>query len=178
VYFKIINGKSVTAKGALRQSYVTALSLLIITAFRTAIAFTLGICFTQYLWYLLRRKALKISLIEELFQIRYNILSLLHPRIIRRAPILFFAASLSWLVPLATIYSPGALTIRTEPRWSVRTVTASLVNPVLEEGNFTLPIGNLSEFYRGFQSGRPGTEVKEIMTYKYVPGCSVTANRN
>lgn len=91
----------------------------------------LGACFTQHLWHILRTRALQVSLIESLLQARSNILELGNPKIARQAPILLVAAALSWLVPSATIYPPGALVIRSEPFWSLAQVNASIIDPLV-----------------------------------------------
>jgi hypothetical protein len=47
-----------------------------------------------------------------LFQVRSDVLLLTNPRILRQAPVLFLAATLSWVVSLATIHFPGDLTVQ------------------------------------------------------------------
>lgn len=128
-FFRLIDGEELGAFLSLRQSHVSTISLLLVTAFRAAIVATLGICFTQYLWYLLRTKCLQVGLIEDLFQIRSNAWTLANPKIVRRAPVLFLAATLSWLVPLATVYPPTALTIQSELHLTSASVNASIMNP-------------------------------------------------
>ena len=133
--FKVLDRKDVTAPPAnIRQSDVTAVSLLIATGFRTAIISSIGISVTQYLWRLFRLKVFEIRFIEDLFQIRSNILSLINPKIVRHTPFMFLTVLGSWLVPLATIYPPTALTIQMEARWTLGTVNASVFNPTPKEG--------------------------------------------
>jgi len=96
VFFKVLNGQDITAAPAdLQQSHVSVISLLFVTGFRAAITSVLGIGFTQYLWHILRTKTLRIGLIEDLFQIRSNVLSLLNPKVIQRTPLLFLVALFS-----------------------------------------------------------------------------------
>jgi hypothetical protein len=66
-------------------------------------------CYTQCLWKKLRSELLQIGLIEELFQIRNNVFRLFKPAVIWYAPLLLSVAVLSWLLPVAMIYPPGAL---------------------------------------------------------------------
>lgn len=98
------------------QSYVTTISLVLVTAFRASLVASIGICYTQYLWQTLRRQLLEAGLIEELFQIRANALRLFNPALVRYTPSLLVIATLTWLVPLATVYPPGALTVGLEVR--------------------------------------------------------------
>ena len=98
------------------QMYATTTSLALVTAFRAALVASVGLCYTQYLWKKLRTDLLEVGLIEELFQIRANALRLLHPALIRYTPVLFSVAILSWLLPVAMIYPPGALIVGIEYR--------------------------------------------------------------
>jgi hypothetical protein len=132
-FFRLIDGKEVSGVFSLRQSQVSTISLLLVTGFRSAIIAVIGTCFTQYLWHLLRVNCFRIGLIEDLFQLRSSPLVLTNPSIFRRAPILCLAATLSWLVPLSTIYPPGALTIQSELQSSLRNVNASIFNLKLSQ---------------------------------------------
>jgi hypothetical protein len=152
IFFRSIDGQEVSNIFALRQSHISTISLLLVTAFRAAIVAVLGTCFTQYLWYLLRERCLQISMIDDLFQIRTNLLSLANLRVFRKAPILFLAATLSWLVPLATVYPPGALTIQSEMQTFFTNVNASIMNPKSEStANPTVSLANIKggEYSRG-----------------------------
>jgi hypothetical protein len=79
----------------------------------------------------LRKNSLKINLVEDLFQLRSNIWTLASPKIVQKAPLLFVMAALSWLVPLATIYPPTALTVQSELHTTFTNVNSSIMNPTL-----------------------------------------------
>jgi hypothetical protein len=93
------------------QSSATTFSLVLVTAFRAAMIASIGMCYTQCLWKKLRSELLQIGLIEELFQIGKNVLRLFKPAVVWYAPLLLSVAVLSWLLPVAIIYPPGALTV-------------------------------------------------------------------
>jgi hypothetical protein len=59
----------------------------------------------------LRVRLHEVGLIEDLFQIRSNPFRLLSHRLLRYSPTLALVAALSWLVPVAMIYPPGALVV-------------------------------------------------------------------
>jgi hypothetical protein len=101
---------------SLPQSYVTTISLLLVTAFRAALVAAIGICYTQYLWQTMRRQFLDVGLIEELFQIRANVLRLFNPALIRYTPSLLVIALITWIIPIAAVYPPGAMTVGLEVR--------------------------------------------------------------
>lgn len=98
------------------QSYVTTTSLVLVTAFRAALAGSIGIAYTQYLWKNLRSSLLSVSIIEELFQIRNNPLRLMNYTLLLSTPTLLVIATFSWVVPTAMIYPPGALVVGLEGR--------------------------------------------------------------
>ena len=166
LFFSLLDGKDTSNTLALRQSQVSTISLLLVTAFRATIVVVLGTCFAQYLWYLLRTRCLKISLIEDLFQMRNNILCLTNPGIFRKVPLLFLAAVLSWLVPLATVYPPGALTIQPELHTYFENVNASIMNPVPSQLDLSIYSPSLANLVR---VGRQGTEFDySQIEYMYV----------
>ncbi|KAJ8117316.1 hypothetical protein OPT61_g1458 [Boeremia exigua] len=80
-------------------------------AFRAALLASVGVCYTQYLWALLRTRVLKVSLVEDLFQIQTNALHLASARVYISAPILAAVAVFSWLAPIALAYTSGTLVI-------------------------------------------------------------------
>ncbi|OAL47288.1 hypothetical protein IQ07DRAFT_623588 [Pyrenochaeta sp. DS3sAY3a] len=99
----------------IQQAYVTNISLLIVTTFKGCVVAAVGLAFTQHLWLVLRRQTLPVRHIEQLFSIRSNPAQLTKLRAINNTPILFFMALYVWLVPIATIYPPSALTVASRP---------------------------------------------------------------
>jgi hypothetical protein len=57
---------------------------------------------------------LQISLIEDLFQVQTNVFRLVNPNLYLRTPLLATVAAYCWLIPIATIYRPGALVVGLE----------------------------------------------------------------
>lgn len=95
----------------LHQSYVTIISLSLSAAFRAGITGSVALSFAQHLWWQLRRKAFSIKRIEQLFNLRSNPFELTRLRGFFASPTLFIMAVFMWLVPLAVIYPPSALTV-------------------------------------------------------------------
>src|SRR4051794_22884842 len=61
-----LNGKPVDTS-YLTQSQVSAVSILLTTIFKAALTASMGTCFAQHLWYLLRGTTMSLSTIEMLF---------------------------------------------------------------------------------------------------------------
>jgi hypothetical protein len=129
ILFRVLDGKDSSINPVLSQSRVTVISLLLVTAFRAFLLTALGTSFAQSMWFLLRSKALPVSLIESLFWIRRNIFELANPKIARQAPILLLAAVVYWAVSIAIIYPPGALIVQSEQFSYMTGVNASVMNP-------------------------------------------------
>lgn len=100
---------------SISQSYATTISLLLVTAFRAALVGSVGICYTQHLWATFRKKVLQVSLSEDLFQIQSNALRFVNYALFVHTPYLVAIMGFSWLIPITTIYPPGALVVRLEP---------------------------------------------------------------
>jgi hypothetical protein len=109
-FFSYLDGTT-TDHRKLYQSYVTTISLLLVTAFKSFIIAAVGLSFAQHLWRVLRGQSLSLGRIEQLFCIRNNPLELFRLRAALQAPVLFSMAVFVWLVPLAAIYPPAALTV-------------------------------------------------------------------
>jgi len=128
--FKHLNGRQVDTS-FLTQTQVSAVSILLSTIFKAALTASMGMCFAQHLWYLLRGTAMSLSTVEMLFVIRTNIIALLNPHGIRRAPLLFLMALLIWCVGLATVYPPGALIVVFKAQEFTEPRNLSVMNPPL-----------------------------------------------
>ncbi|KAH6849525.1 hypothetical protein B0T12DRAFT_504305 [Alternaria alternata] len=91
------------------------LSLVLVTAFRAALVASIGTCYTQFLWATLRKRVLKVSLIEDLFQVQTNPFHFFNYQLYFKTPVLVAVAIFCWLVPIATVYPPGTLVVEIQP---------------------------------------------------------------
>ncbi|KAF1957857.1 hypothetical protein CC80DRAFT_469878 [Byssothecium circinans] len=97
--------------------------------FKASFTAGVGTCFTQHLWHILRNSATSVSIIEEMFLLRSNVIALSNPRSIVRAPLLFLMALSIWWIGIATIYPPGALTVELEPYSPTSNLNISVMSP-------------------------------------------------
>ena len=81
------------------------------------------------MWQTLQRQLVEVGLIEELFQIRANVLRLFNASLLMQTPILLLVAGVSGLIPIATIYPPGAMTVELEVRPIEQQLNVSLIPP-------------------------------------------------
>jgi len=112
---KMIDGKM--AEGSDRiapQSYVITTAQLLAEIFRLCLVTTLGAAFTQYLWYILRKKPLHVSSIDTLFSLRQYPFFIFNRAAFRDAPILTGVAILIYTMAIATSFPPGSITVALE----------------------------------------------------------------
>jgi hypothetical protein len=131
-FFKWLD-ETETEHRSIRQSHVTAISLLIVTGYKASITLAVGIAFSQHMWHVFRRRTFLIRHIEQLFGLRSNFFDIMKIQNSPGAPILFAMAVFVWILPVATVYPPSALTVsawkyqQTEPR------NVSILDPPLTE---------------------------------------------
>lgn len=92
-----------------------------------------GLSFAQHLWRCLRQKSLAISRIEQLFCLRSNPFELTRARAAIDVPFLFAMAIFVWLIPIAVIYPPSALTVNSQPYSVTRDLNLPTLFPPLPE---------------------------------------------
>ncbi|KAH7380144.1 hypothetical protein BKA66DRAFT_609988 [Pyrenochaeta sp. MPI-SDFR-AT-0127] len=130
LFFRVLDGTSAEHR-QIEQSQVTAISLLITLAFKACLITAVGVSFTQHLWHVVRSKPLRVARIEQLFCLRSNPLEFARVRVILDAPLLFLMGLSVWLIPIAVIYPPSALTVVSRPYSQVVGVNMSVMNPPL-----------------------------------------------
>ncbi|KAE9372515.1 hypothetical protein N431DRAFT_457224 [Stipitochalara longipes BDJ] len=113
LFFRFLDGKDV--ESIIRQSYVATISNLFARAFSLCVGIALGTSYTQLLWRSLRQQFFPIGTIDSMFSMSTGPLNLLHLQNLLKNPILWLTALLLPLVPLATTFPPGALTVTFVP---------------------------------------------------------------
>jgi hypothetical protein len=112
--------------------------------FKAALTASVGICFAQHLWLVLRGNAITLNTIEKLFTLRTNVLALCDVQSIWRAPLLTCMALLVWFLGIAMIYPPGTLVITFAARNYTENRNMSVMNPPVPQeldlgGNDSFP---------------------------------------
>jgi hypothetical protein len=121
IFFDRLHGSIASGEHArISQSQTTFISLLLVTIFKASLLGSVGICSVQYLWRVLRGQPIVLSRVENLFQMRHNPLELFYCHTF--ISVSFLLAAYTWIVPLATIYPPGALTISATPSLSTESM--------------------------------------------------------
>jgi succinate dehydrogenase/fumarate reductase cytochrome b subunit len=154
VMMNALDGKPTDSKRYLTQRYVTSLSLLSVAAFKASLCASLAVAFTQHLWKIMRHRALQVSSIESLHGVRYNPLLLAKWRLILATPFLYLIAVIMWVLAIAILFPPSALTISMRP-FEVSTPTlvpffdASYGQDIIPDDNTPYGISSLSSWTLG-----------------------------
>jgi hypothetical protein len=84
-----------------------------------------------------RANRLQISLIEDLFQVQTNAVRFVNHELYLKTPLLAVIAVFCWLIPIATVYPPGALVvgIQTVPLDTSFNVSVFHAKDLLETGH-------------------------------------------
>ena len=78
--------------------------------FKTSLVSAVGVAFCQGFWFAARRKAIRIKGLDAIMAVVQNPLNFFSPDLLLETKVLFALALISWLLPIASILSPGALT--------------------------------------------------------------------
>lgn len=97
------------------QSWVTSISTAIGRVFSVCVSVALGLSYTQMLWNKLRKTPAKISTIDTLFSIQSNPTKLIYFDSLKTAPILWLLGLFLLLVPVGTVFPPGAIIVVASP---------------------------------------------------------------
>jgi hypothetical protein len=125
---RYLNGRPTDGDKVLAQTYITSMSLLLVTVFKTCLCGALAIAFTQHLWKIVRHQALRVSSIESLHGVRYNPFLLGQWQILHATPSLYMIAVVMWLLAVVILFPPSALTIVAQRFDSQRPTTVPIVN--------------------------------------------------
>ncbi|RYN95413.1 hypothetical protein AA0119_g8739 [Alternaria tenuissima] len=75
----------------------------------------ISVAYDQALWRLFRRKPLKAFIIDKLATLVFSPWNLFRKDIIVSAPLEWFLSLLCFLIAIAAVFPPGALTVKSEP---------------------------------------------------------------
>ncbi|KAG8952475.1 hypothetical protein FRC04_004535 [Tulasnella sp. 424] len=83
-------------------------------AFQTVLAASLSFVICQLLWFSARRKYLTVQDLNKLYHVeRRDIISTIWSNAVMHGPLLVGAALLSFMLPIAAVFTPGSLGVRT-----------------------------------------------------------------
>ncbi|KAG8926065.1 hypothetical protein FRC01_009377 [Tulasnella sp. 417] len=104
------NGRTVGSSPSVPQVWVFRLGTAFAFAFQTILAACLGFVVCQLLWFTTRRNFLSIDDINTLYLVeRRDVFSTILSNAILRAPLLVAVTVLSFLLPIAAVFTPASL---------------------------------------------------------------------
>jgi hypothetical protein len=97
-------------EAAVPQKWATRIGNAFAYLFKTALVAAVAVAYAQGFWFFVRRKSLEIRSLDYSFSVLSNPLLLFNINSFQKTTLLFGLASVSWLLPISAVFSPGALT--------------------------------------------------------------------
>lgn len=107
-FYSYLNNRQI--KDSVPQVWAIRIGNAFAYLFKTALTAAVAVAYTQGFWFFVRRKSLPIGSLDKYFGVLYNPLSFFNTDLLQHSTLLFGLAMVSWLLPLATMLSPGTLT--------------------------------------------------------------------
>jgi hypothetical protein len=92
------------------QSWVIRIGTAFAFLFKASLVPAVGIEFYQRFWYSAKRSALEVASLDAMVGVLGNPLNFLNPELLLKTKALFVMAVIVWILPLAAIFAPGAMT--------------------------------------------------------------------
>jgi hypothetical protein len=105
--YQHLDGKAVKGSQRWISRFATALAF----AFKTALTISISLAFQEALWAAVRRRFFRIESLDKLFTVQSNPLSFFCWEGIVHGSAPLILAGIAWIVPIAVIFTPGALSI-------------------------------------------------------------------
>ncbi|KAG8898030.1 hypothetical protein FRC01_011057, partial [Tulasnella sp. 417] len=110
LFYDWVDGRAVGSSPSVPQVWVIRVGTAFAFAFHTILAACLGFVICQLLWFTTRRNFLSLNDINTLYLVeRRDLVSTILSNAIRRAPLLVAVTLLSFLLPVASVFTPASL---------------------------------------------------------------------
>ncbi|KAE9368893.1 hypothetical protein N431DRAFT_382690 [Stipitochalara longipes BDJ] len=120
LFYISLNGKPVGApqhiiRGVTRQQLNLTLGTLFAFLVKACLAVAITTAYTQIFWRAVKKRSTRLTTIDTIYYGPTNLWSLLSFSVWRKYPLLLLLALTVWLVPIASIVTPAALTVAVSP---------------------------------------------------------------
>jgi hypothetical protein len=152
-YYSYLNGRQVNDL-PMSQSWAIRIGTAFAFLFKTSLVAAVGIAFCHGFWYLVRRESIRLGGLDAMFGVLSNPLNFFNGDILVKTRILVLLALVCWLLPIAAILSPGALTgpfsekltlVDTQPLTTVGSMNAPVLGPLDADVGF-VEVGSAGSF--------------------------------
>jgi len=109
LFYSFLNGKNVESF-AVPQDWVIRIGTAFAFLFHAILVPAVAAAFTHRFWYSARQKALTVRTIDGLYSLLGNPLAFLNLELLSKTKLLCVMAGVGYLIPVASILAPGALT--------------------------------------------------------------------
>jgi len=108
-FYHFLDGRQIDQVN-ISQSWVSRISTAFSFLFKSMMVATVGIAYAHSFWHRVRGDAIRVKGINAMFSVLKNPLKFFNMDVLVRAKILLIIAVISWALPIAAIFAPGALT--------------------------------------------------------------------
>jgi hypothetical protein len=108
-FYDYLDGREVNHV-SLSQSWVIRIGTAFAFLFKASLVPAVGVAFCQGFWYAVRRNPIRVAGLDAMFGVLQNPFKFMNRDLVWRTKRLFFLALICWLLPIAAIFAPGALT--------------------------------------------------------------------
>ncbi|KAG8714089.1 hypothetical protein FRC08_012376 [Ceratobasidium sp. 394] len=167
---------------AFDQAWAIRIGTALSMAFKTAVLASMGMAFSQRMWFSVRRKAMSVKSLDALFgAFGGDPRSLFQGDLYRSARLALLIAVSSWLLPIATVFTPATLRVKLVDRSSSADclVPSVNLNNVTDGGTIRYP--STSGLYSGPAPMTQRLAVQSLITgsfngFPYASGSPAGAN--
>ncbi|KAL2426713.1 hypothetical protein ABEF95_012020 [Exophiala dermatitidis] len=108
--YQTVDGQPATA--AVIQSWVNRAGTALAFVSKLCLAIGTGVAYDQWMWVDLHSKPHQVRSLDTMFSILQNAFGFLHLRLWSMRPALAFLAAVTWLLPIAAIFTPGTISVQ------------------------------------------------------------------
>lgn len=141
LFYQWLNQQDVD-KSVFNQQYNSNIGNACAFLVRALTSLAIGTAYWQVFWRTLQRTSWKIGHIDALYSLIRSIVAFIEVKALYRHPLLVGLALLSWTLPLATIFTPGTLSVINVP--VLRDTTAVLAFPLFSNTTMAQTINETS----------------------------------
>jgi hypothetical protein len=107
LFYQHLDGKAVKGSQRWTNRFATAVAF----AFKTSLTVSVSLAFQEALWAAVRQRFFKIGSLDKMFTVQSNPLSFFCWEGIVHGFMPLILAGIAWIVPIAVIFTPGALSV-------------------------------------------------------------------
>ncbi|KAG8738160.1 hypothetical protein FRC10_007219 [Ceratobasidium sp. 414] len=158
------------ATSSFDQAWAIRIGTALSMAFKAAVLASMGMAFSQRMWHSVRQQAMSVKSLDSLFgAFGGDPLSIFRCDLYRSARLALLIAVSSWLIPLATVFTPATLRVKSADRSSSASCTVPSVDLKNGTDGGTIRYPSANGLYTGPAPMTQRFAVKSLITGSFNP---------